>query len=91
MTDDQHATRQTGVATHCTLAIPTYGLWYACYIAIMVMVGLVIPFTIFYYEADSETCALAGTWAQTLMLSFKLSSELTLLEVLTTTLPLAHP
>jgi hypothetical protein len=52
-------TCQTGVATHCTLAIPTYGLWYACYIAIMVMVGLVIPFTIFYYEADSETCATA--------------------------------
>ena len=30
---------------------------YACYIGIGVMVALVIPFSIFYYEADSELCA----------------------------------
>lgn len=53
-----HLPHQAGIATHCTLAIPTYGLWYACYIAIMVMVAVVIPFTMFYYEADSETCVL---------------------------------
>lgn len=49
---------QAGIATNCTLAIPTYGLWYACYITIMIMVAVVIPFTMFYYEADSETCVM---------------------------------
>ncbi len=40
----------------CSLAIPTNALWYACYIGIGAMVALVIPFSIFYYEADSELC-----------------------------------
>lgn len=45
---------KAGIATHCSLAIPTHELWYACYIGIMVMVVVLIPFSIFYYEADSE-------------------------------------
>ena len=61
--------RQAGIATHCNLAIPTYGLWYACYIAIMVMVAVVIPFTMFYYEADSETCVLPAVWVDLTVLS----------------------
>ncbi len=50
-----------GVAlSNCKLAIPTRALWYACYIGIGAMVALVIPFSVFYYEADSELCAFAS-------------------------------
>ena len=46
-----------GIVSHCTLAIPTHALWYACYIGIVAMVAVIIPFSLFYYEADSELCA----------------------------------
>ena len=45
---------KAGIASHCSFAIPTLQLWYACYIGILVMVTIVIPFAIFYYEADSD-------------------------------------
>lgn len=40
--------------SNCKFAIPTRALWYACYAGIGAMVGVIIPFSIFYYEADSE-------------------------------------
>lgn len=44
-----------GIAySNCKFAIPTRELWYTCYAGIGAMVGLIIPFSIFYYEADSE-------------------------------------
>ena len=44
-----------GVAfSDCNFAIPTRQLWYACYGCIGGMVATVIPFSIFYYEADSD-------------------------------------
>lgn len=48
--------------SNCKFAIPTKALWYACYAGIGAMVGVIIPFSIFYYEADSELCALASLW-----------------------------
>ena len=39
----------------CHTAIPTKQLWYFCYAAIAVMVFGLCPFTMFYYEADSDT------------------------------------
>ena len=44
--------------SYCTFAIPTMQLWFACFIANAVLVYLVIPFAMFYYEADSDACAL---------------------------------
>lgn len=38
----------------CNFAIPTRQLWYACYGCIGGMVAVVIPFSVFYYEADSD-------------------------------------
>ena len=43
--------------SYCTFTIPTRTLWYACYIANAVMSFGVIPFAMFYYEADSDMCA----------------------------------
>ena len=43
--------------SYCTFAIPTTQLWFACFIANAVLVYLVIPFAMFYYEADSDACA----------------------------------
>jgi LMBR1 domain-containing protein 1 len=43
-------------ASYCTLTIPTQQLWLACFIANAVLTFVVIPFAMFYYEADSELC-----------------------------------
>ena len=40
--------------SYCTFTIPATQLWYACYIANAVVVYGFIPFSIFYYEADSD-------------------------------------
>jgi LMBR1 domain-containing protein 1 len=40
--------------TACTYTLPTETMWYACFIAILAMSFAVIPFTLFYYEADSD-------------------------------------
>ena len=42
-------------ASYCTFAIPTRILWYILYITNACLVFGVIPFAIFYYEADSES------------------------------------
>lgn len=44
-------------AAYCTFTLPTYQLWLACFIANAILTFVVIPFAIFYYEADSESCA----------------------------------
>ena len=41
-------------ASFCTFAIPSKLLWYILYIVNACLVFGVIPFAIFYYEADSE-------------------------------------
>ena len=41
----------------CELTLPMKGMWYGVYIANIVLVYLVTPFTLFFYEADSELCA----------------------------------
>jgi LMBR1 domain-containing protein 1 len=41
----------------CELTLPMREMWYGVYIANIVLVYLVTPFTLFYYEADSELCA----------------------------------
>jgi LMBR1 domain-containing protein 1 len=42
------------LVSHCTYVLPMKALWYACYISIGVMVFIICPFAMFYYEADSE-------------------------------------
>ena len=43
----------------CTTTLPMEQLWYAVYISNMVISFVLVPFSIFYYEADSEWC---GGW-----------------------------
>lgn len=38
----------------CDFAIPTTTIWYVLMIANVAVVYLVIPFTIFFYEADTD-------------------------------------
>ncbi len=38
----------------CTYTLPMTQLWYACFIANLVLVFPIIPFTLFFYEADSD-------------------------------------
>ena len=44
----------------CDLTLPMKEMWYGVYIANIVLVYLVTPFTLFYYEADSELCVPAS-------------------------------
>lgn len=43
--------------TDCDYTLPMEEMWYGIYIANVVLVYLVTPFALFYYEADSELCA----------------------------------
>ena len=43
------------VLSACNFALPMLDLWYAVYMTMFVMMALVIPFTIFYYEQDHDT------------------------------------
>jgi len=40
----------------CDTTLPMTQLWYAVYIANMAITFIAIPFSIFYYEADSDWC-----------------------------------
>jgi LMBR1 domain-containing protein 1 len=40
----------------CELTLPMKQMWYGVYFANIVLVYLITPFTLFYYEADSELC-----------------------------------
>ena len=40
--------------TACSLTLPMRSLWYAVYMTMGLLVAVVIPFTIYYYEADSD-------------------------------------
>lgn len=51
---NRNACAQNVSFSDCHFAIPTRQLWYACYGCIGGMVGIIIPFSIFYYEADSD-------------------------------------
>lgn len=45
----------TGVSpSACTLTLPMYTLWQAVFISGLVLAFAIIPFTMFYYEADSD-------------------------------------
>ena len=41
-------------ASYCIFTIPATQLWYSCFIANAILTFVVIPFAMFYYEADSE-------------------------------------
>ena len=41
----------------CEYTLPMREMWYSVYIVNIVLVYLVTPFALFYYEADSELCA----------------------------------
>lgn len=42
------------VASACELTLPMRELWFAVYVLMAAWVGAVVPFCLFYYEADSE-------------------------------------
>ena len=44
------------VLSACNLTLPMYELWYWVYMVMVVVIIFVIPFTMFFYEADSEKC-----------------------------------
>lgn len=41
----------------CDLTLPMKEIWYGVYIINVVLVYIITPFTLFYYEADSDLCA----------------------------------
>lgn len=41
----------------CDTTLPMKTLWYAVYIANIAITFIAVPFSIFYYEADSDWCA----------------------------------
>ena len=53
-TANQHACGSDVPASYCTFTIPAMQLWYSCFIANAILTFVVIPFAMFYYEADSE-------------------------------------
>ncbi len=42
------------VASACTLTLPMKELWYAVFISGLIMEFFIIPFTMFFWESDSE-------------------------------------
>ena len=56
-------------ASYCTFAIPSKILWYILYIVNACLVFGVIPFAIFYYEADSEVYVLTPLLSPRICLS----------------------
>lgn len=45
------------VLSACKLTLPMYDLWYWVYMAMVIIIAFVIPFTMFLYEADGDKCA----------------------------------
>lgn len=54
---NRQACNEAILFSDCDLTLPMKGMWYGVYIASIVLVYLITPFTLFYYEADSELCA----------------------------------
>lgn len=55
------------VLSACNFTMPMTELWYTVYMSTFCMISFIIPFTMFYYEADSEKGVLkrvvsAGQW-----------------------------
>ena len=50
-------------AASCDLSLPMKDLWYAVYIMMSLMVAFVIPFMIFFYEADYELSLRGKIWS----------------------------
>lgn len=42
------------VESACTLTLPMEQLWYSVFIAALIMEFFIIPFTMFFWEADSD-------------------------------------
>ena len=38
----------------CNYTLPTYQLWLAAFIMMLVLAYAILPFTLFFYEADSD-------------------------------------
>lgn len=53
-TANRHACSSNVPASYCAFTIPAMQLWYSCFIANAILTFVVIPFAMFYYEADSE-------------------------------------
>eukprot|EP00195_Chlamydomonas_chlamydogama_P008628 CAMPEP_0202892730 /NCGR_PEP_ID=MMETSP1392-20130828/2430_1 /ASSEMBLY_ACC=CAM_ASM_000868 /TAXON_ID=225041 /ORGANISM="Chlamydomonas chlamydogama, Strain SAG 11-48b" /LENGTH=199 /DNA_ID=CAMNT_0049576793 /DNA_START=160 /DNA_END=756 /DNA_ORIENTATION=+ len=48
------ACAQDVAVSSCTYTLPMYEMWLAMFIANLVIVWAILPFTVFFYEADSE-------------------------------------
>jgi len=51
------------VVSACDLTLPMEELWYFVYLTNAALVALVIPFTIFYYDADEDYSCLGRIWS----------------------------
>lgn len=49
------------VLSSCNFALPMVDLWYALYMTMFVMIVIVVPWTLFYYEQDSDVSAFGKT------------------------------
>jgi LMBR1 domain-containing protein 1 len=46
----------------CNFTLPMKELWYTVYMTMMVLITVVIPFSLFYYEGDSDRKCLGRWW-----------------------------
>jgi len=51
---NRDACDQTKLLSACSYTLPMTELWTYVYVVMIVWVGFILPFTLFYYEADSE-------------------------------------
>lgn len=51
---NRHACKHSVYTDACNYTLPMRELWYSVYIVDAVLVFFVVPFSIFYYEADQE-------------------------------------
>mmetsp|Transcript_285 Transcript_285/g.888 ORF Transcript_285/g.888 Transcript_285/m.888 type:complete len:505 (-) Transcript_285:677-2191(-) len=64
------------VLSACELTLPMEKLWYAVVLSETLLILFVIPFTMFYYEADSELTTFGKVWSagQWVLMTFVVAS-----------------
>ena len=53
---NRHACAEHVALSACNFTLPMKELWYSVYMAMILLIVVVIPGTMFYYEADSDRC-----------------------------------
>lgn len=56
------ACREGIVLSACEFTLPMKTMWYWVYMAMVIIIAFVIPFTMFFYESDSDKSLLGRLW-----------------------------